>query len=262
VVNQEARACKTWQILVSLAPHGRLITYEELAKELGTHYRADRFVLEPIQDYCLKNGLPPLTILVVNKQTNKPGAGFTAWSHDNLREGRTEVRNHDWSKESNPFGYAADGTTNEELVSRILTAPDTSQDVYAKVKVRGALQIIFRQALLKAYDGRCALTGVSFLDTLDAAHIVPWSECTPDLKMNPRNGILMLCSHHRLFDLGMLSVGDDYRIVFLNENGSALTEADHSFVAALHGKQISLPVDESLRPDINLLRRRNDRLGL
>ena len=262
MINQAERAYRAWNILVALAPRSRLITYEDLAKTLGTHARADRYVLELIQDYCLRNSLPPLTILVVNKQTNEPGEGFTAWSHDNLVEGRSKVRNHDWTKEPNPFAYASDGTTDDELIDRILTAPDSSEEVYAKVKVRGVLHMIFRQALLKAYDGRCALTGVSFTVALDAAHIVPWSQCTPDQKMNPRNGILMLCCHHRLFDLGILSIDEDYKIIFTNKNGSALTEADQLLVVKLHGKQISLPRNISLQPDKGLIGQRNTRLGL
>ncbi len=261
MVNQEARAYKAWNILVALAPHGRLITYEDLAKELRTHARADRFVLELIQNYCLRSALPPLTILVVNKQTNEPGEGFTAWSHDNLQDGRSEVRNHDWTKEPNPFAYAADGTTNDELINRLLTAPEASQEVYAKVKVRGTQQMIFRQALMRAYQGRCAFTGVSFSEVLDAAHIIPWSQCSPELKMDPRNGILMLCCHHRLFDLGILTVDENYRIVFTNKNGYELTEADKMVVASLQGKPIALPGNPGLRPDKMLIRRHNAGLG-
>lgn len=260
MVNQEARALKAWDVLVALAPRGKIITYEDLAKALETHPRAVRFVLELVQNYCMKYRLPPLTILVVNKQTNEPGAGFIAWSHDNLVEGRAEVRSYDWAREPNPFAYASDGTTDDELVNRILTEPEESEDVYAKVKVRGAQQVIFRQALLRAYCGRCAFSGVSFSDTLDAAHIIPWSQCTSGLKMNPRNGILMLCCYHRLFDLHILSIDEDYRILFANRRDSELTEADQLLVASLHHKRISLPKDEALWPDKSLIRRRNSEL--
>ncbi len=262
MVNQEARAFKAWDILVDLAPHGRIITYEELAEHLGTHPRAVQFVLKLVQDYCLENKRPPLTILVVNKRTNEPGAGFIAWSHDNLVEGRAEVRNHDWTREPNPFAYAADGTIADELVNRILTSPEASEEVYAKVKVRGTRQTIFRQALLNAYESRCAFTGISFTETLDAAHIIPWSQCKPELKMNPRNGILMVCCHHRLFDLGVLSIDEEYRIIFENKNALSLTNSDQSFVAALHGKQISLPANQALWPDKDLICQRNERLAM
>lgn len=260
MVNQEARAFRTWDVLVALAPHGRIITYEDLAKTLETHPRAVRFALELVQNYCMKYRLPPLTILVVNKQTNEPGAGFIAWNHDNLVEGRAEARSYDWASEPNPFAYASDGTTDDELVNRLLTEPEKSGDVYAKVKVRGAQQVIFRQALLRAYGGRCAFGDVSFLSALDAAHIIPWSQCTSGLKMNPRNGILMLCCYHRLFDLHTLSIDEDYRILFTNRRDSELTEADQLLVASLHSKQISLPKDEALWPDKSLIWKRNSKL--
>jgi len=258
MVNQDLRAYKTWNILVKSAPQAKIITYEDVAKDLGTHPRAIRFVLELIQNYCLKNHLPPLTILVVNKQTNEPGEGFIAWSHDNLMEGRTKVRNKDWTKEPNPFNYASDGTTADDLVSRILSEPEKTQDVYTKIKVRGAKQMIFRQALLSAYDGRCAITGVSFHNTLDAAHIIPWSQCNQNMRMNPRNGILMLCCHHRLFDHGIFSIDTDYRILFENKNNLTLTETDKSFFASLHGKKMSLPSDRALWPDKDFILKRNE----
>jgi len=261
MVNQEARAYKTWNILTELAPHSRPTTYEELATKLGTHALAVRYVLSLIQDYCRDNGRPPLTILVINKQSQEPGEGFTAWGHENLQDGRTEVRNHDWAREPNPFAYAADGTTDDDLVNRLLTTPEKSQEVYAKVKVRGMAQKIFRSALLKAYNGRCAFSGASFVETLDAAHIIPWSRCTPDLKMNPQNGILMLCCHHRLFDLGILSVDEDFRIVFTNKNGSTLTETDKLLVEKLHGESVALPTNPLLRPGKHFIRRRNAELG-
>jgi len=39
-----------------------------------------------IQDYCLEEKLPPLTILLVN-QHGRPGEGFIAWDVDDLDEG-------------------------------------------------------------------------------------------------------------------------------------------------------------------------------
>jgi len=260
-VNQAERAFKAWQILTKLAATGRLITYEDLAKALEIHHRTIRFVLEMIQDYCLKNELPPLTILVVNKQTNEPGAGFIAWSHDNLLEGRTRVREKNWSQESNPYAFASDGTTDDALVRRLLTAPDEAGDVFAKVKVRGTQQMIFRRALLRAYGGRCAITGISFGQILDAAHIIPWATCNLDQKMDPRNGILMLCSYHRLFDLGLFSINENYRVAFTPFDVGELTEADHSFVAAVNGRKITLPKDKRLWPDTKLVNRRNSELA-
>lgn len=260
MVNQEARAYKAWEILTSRAPNIRILTYEELAKALGTHPRAVRSVLGLIQDYCMDNSLPPLTILVVNKHTNLPGEGFTAWSHDNLPEGHDQVRSRDWTNDPNPFSYAADGTTSDQLVTEILTAPDATKEVYAKIKVRGVQRLVFRNALLRAYEGRCAVTGISLQGTLDAAHIVPWSQCSADLKMNPRNGILMLCCYHRLFDAGLMTINEDYSVVFSTESQKGINKDDQNFIDRIQGFNIRLPKDKSLWPDKDLIGQRNVQL--
>lgn len=247
-------------MLSDLASTGHKITYGDLAKQIGIHHRAIIHVLGLIQDYCMQNQLPPLTILVVNKQSGEPGKGFIAWSHHNLEEGRAEVRKYSWSEVENPFEYASDGTTRDDLVSQILTRAVSYDEVYAKVRVRGIQQMIFRQALLQIYGGRCALSGVGFPETLDAAHIIPWSQCTPDLKMNPQNGILMLCCYHRLFDAGILSIDQNYRVIFSNKNGLKLSKSDQKLVTSLHGKKISLPTDKAFWPNKRLIKKRNENL--
>lgn len=70
-INQEERAFKAWIILTSIALKRNFITYKELGDKIGIHHRAVRYVLGLIQDYCMSNELPPLTILVVNKITGR-----------------------------------------------------------------------------------------------------------------------------------------------------------------------------------------------
>lgn len=68
-INQEQRAFSAWTILTRSANNSKPITYGELARQLNLHHRAIRFILGVIQDYCMKNELPPLTIIVLNKNT-------------------------------------------------------------------------------------------------------------------------------------------------------------------------------------------------
>jgi putative restriction endonuclease len=259
-INQEERAFKAWNILVSLAPKGKTITYENLAKALDIHHRAIRFVLARIQDYCLERKLPPLTILVVNKYTNEPGAGFIAKRYSELDEGFSEVAKWDWTKEYNPYSYSNNGITENDIINEILISPESSKEYYAMIKDRGMQQMIFRKALLRAYNTRCALTGVSFRETLDAAHIIPWSQCKSNLRINPINGILMLSSHHRLFDLGIISVNENYKIIFNKPAKFNLTQSDKQFFANLNGKTINLPSNKALWPDKILIREHNLKL--
>jgi len=71
-INQEERAKKLWSILIALKEP---ITYKKLHELSGYHWRALRFPLSVIQNYCIRKNLPPLTILVVNEKTGLPGGG-------------------------------------------------------------------------------------------------------------------------------------------------------------------------------------------
>ena len=80
MANHEQRAFLTWDVLAGRATARGKCTYGETADLIGLHHRPLRYVLELIQEYCLAEKLPPLTIIVVNQQTGEPGAGFIGWS--------------------------------------------------------------------------------------------------------------------------------------------------------------------------------------
>jgi putative restriction endonuclease len=109
-INQAERAYRAWPILTRRAAEGKTITYGELGALLGVHPRAIRYVLGLIQDFCLEEKLPPLTILIVN-QSGRPGTGFIAHDFDKLEEGGSLVRAYNWKTVPNPFEFASDGTT-------------------------------------------------------------------------------------------------------------------------------------------------------
>ena len=175
MANHEQRAFLTWDVLAGRATARGRCTYGEVADLIGLHHRPLRYVLELIQEYCLAEKLPPLTIIVVNQQTGEPGAGFIGWSRDNLEEGVRKVYSHPWSQEPNPFSYARDGATIETIADRLCAVPDDAANIYASVRIRGTAQIIFRRALLHAYKAQCAMCGITNEHVLEAARIVTWS---------------------------------------------------------------------------------------
>lgn len=84
--------------------------------------------------------------------------------------------------------------------------PDDIED--AKTRVRASIvrrrgQHAFRQILLDAYGGRCAVTGCDVADVLEAAHIVPYQG---DATHVVNNGLLLRADIHTLFDLGWIAV--------------------------------------------------------
>jgi len=101
-------------------------------------------------------------------------------------------------------------------------------------------QPAFRQALMEAYERRCAITGCTIDDVLEAAHISPYlGEHTNHVT----NGLLLRADMHTLFDRGLIKVGSDYGIT-----ASDGIKAFYDLPDA-----ITVPVVASSRPNRNAL---------
>lgn len=72
-------------------------------------------------------------------------------------------------------------------------------------------QTFFRNAVLTSYKYKCCITGLPFIDLLNASHIVPWAVDT-DNRLNPHNGLCLNALHDRAFDRGLITIRPDYTI--------------------------------------------------
>jgi hypothetical protein len=90
--------------------------------------------------------------------------------------------------------------------------PDTvGRDVLRLVNTRIG-QGQFRAALLREFDGKCAVTGLAFPAMLIASQIKPWAKCNESEfgdRLNPNNGLLLNPLLDRLFDQGFITFNDD-----------------------------------------------------
>lgn len=91
------------------------------------------------------------------------------------------------------------------------SAPEFDDDEYRNraIKTRRGQQM-FRQRLLVAYQGRCAVTNCQVEPLLEAAHLTPHAEMT-DYRVS--NGLLLRADIHTLFDLNLIAVNENYKIV-------------------------------------------------
>ena len=112
----------------------------------------------------------------------------------------------------------------------------------------------FRALVTNAYERRCAITGESTLPVLEAAHIMPVAH---DGLHNTYNGLLLRSDFHKLFDIGLVTVTPEHRVVVSNKikdlyyNGKAYNR--------LHGERLAgLPAMLDDRPRADLLRWHND----
>jgi putative restriction endonuclease len=135
------------------------------------------------------------------------------------REPMTELTRLGFNEEQAPFAFEQKRDRVEALTSRI-------------VRDR-----VFRKIVLRAYDERCAITGLKLINgggraEVDAAHIRPAQANGPDIV---NNGIALSGTAHWMFDRGLISLGDNLDILisrhvndpdgirsFINKTGVAL----------------------------------------
>lgn len=137
-----------------------------------------------------------------------------------------------------------------------LAPPETAKERrYALRAVKHRLhQASFREAVITAYQGQCALTGLPEPRLLDAAHIVADKH---ELLGQPivSNGLTLSKTHHAAFDAHLIGIDPDYRIhisaKLLEKSDGPTLEA----IKSLDGGNIHLPRRSKDYPD-------RDRLAL
>jgi len=88
------RAMQIWQILISAAHNRQILTYTIVADLIGMGAGTLSQTLGMIMRYCKRNNLPPLTSLVVNKNTGQLGEGLTTVME--LNRDRERVFEYNW----------------------------------------------------------------------------------------------------------------------------------------------------------------------
>ncbi len=108
----------------------------------------------------------------------------------------------------------------------------------------------FRLEIVPAYRYTCALTGYRVTTIgrgtiVDAAHIHPFADSRNN---DVRNGLALCKNAHWMFDNGLWSIADDYRVLVAHDAFSEQSP-DQRPVRDYHGRRLRLPADRSLWPD-------------
>jgi putative restriction endonuclease len=141
-----------------------------------------------------------------------------------------------------------------------LEAPQNAAERrYALRAVKQRLhQASFREAVITAYNGRCALSGLPEPLLLDAAHIVADRDERLGQPVVP-NGIPLSKIHHAAFDAHLIGIDPNYR---LHVSKRLLMQRDGPMLEALkrlNGEAIYLPKRDKDRPDRDRLALRFER---
>jgi putative restriction endonuclease len=131
-----------------------------------------------------------------------------------------------------------------------LAIPSAPERRYAlRVVTQRLHQATFREAVLAAYGGRCAISGLPERRLLDAAHIIADGD---ELLGQPlvANGLPLSKVHHAAFDANLIGIDADYRIhvsdeLFAMNDGPMLEQG----IKAMRGKTLLMPARQVDRPD-------------
>jgi putative restriction endonuclease len=111
----------------------------------------------------------------------------------------------------------------------------------------------FRNRVLTAYQFRCALCNLdlrigNMTIGLEAAHI-RWHQAQgPDVV---ENGIALCCLHHKLFDIGAFTLGDERRVL-ISEQAHGTQQFDEILMRH-HGRVMNAPVRPEHHPRLHFI---------
>ena len=120
---------------------------------------------------------------------------------------------------------------------------DGKKQLLRNVAIRQG-QSKFRESLLEAYQGRCAITRTAIPAILQAAHIIPYDGKKTN---NVPNGLLLRSDIHNLFDLGILRINPDSMQIEISEE---LSDSDY---AKLNKRELYQPNKHSHKPSVSAL---------
>lgn len=166
------------------------------------------------------------------------------------------------------------GLARRKLIARYFTDPNERHSLYSMLGIapppddiaRADAQLFeqteakrrgregrFRNSVVPAYNLTCALTGyrVNTLDEsiVDAAHIHQFAKSGNN---DPRNGMALSKNAHWLFDRGLWSLTDDYRVI-VSKADFEESGPENFLLRGLVNKRIHLPSNREYWPDLHHL---------
>lgn len=161
-----------------------------------------------------------------------------------LERQRDDLNRRSGSPVNKAMASVAEQVQQEEAAEPLpLNDDDARRRVYAEI-VRREGQQDFRLELIRAYSGRCAITGCDAIPALEAAHLRPYLGPAWNVVSN---GLLLRADIHTLFDLDMLTINPETRQVVLSRQLSGTQ------YQSLSGVHLFDPRTEMQRPSQDLL---------
>lgn len=178
---------------------------------------------------------PQLAAQNISGLTHASKLDRIVWDEFHENWNRLTIRAYELRRERDPH-RTADTT---------FTAPIGPSEKVITVKQR-LHQAFFRDAVISSYNSRCCITGISVPECLVAGHIIPWS-VDQERRTDPTNGICLSATFDRLFDCGLITIGEDLTLHVSRKILGAKDAPTIDLLAARNGQTIVAPV--RFRPD-------------
>ncbi len=123
--------------------------------------------------------------------------------------------------------------------------------VIANTKLRRG-QNYFRNVVINNFGGRCGITGLPIRELLVASHILPWGGHESE-RLNVRNGLSLSRLHDAAFDRGLITFGEDLRLILSPQLKRELPQRSvaENF-GAYAGEALKYP-DDAISPEMSFL---------
>lgn len=198
---QKIPAIRAW--LIEVCHQKGAVYYADVMNRFGLTFYPLRNAMSRLGHDCKNSGEPIITALIVDKETGRCSQGLYDEFHiddDVLERQRCYAY---WSSEPSaveaiaaPAVEQAVAAKDEEFERRVAR--------FTKVQARTE-QAAFREAVFRAFEGKCAISGCDVPEALEAAHLAgrDWRQG----HNTASDGILLRRDLHALYDAGLLNIG-------------------------------------------------------
>ena len=150
--------------------------------------------------------------------------------------------NENWGEFQHEIDEAVNNLETEITEPHIIGAPVidyTGDEKIVSIKSRRG-QSKFRQAVLSSYNFKCCISGLSIPELLVASHIVPWKDDVKN-RLHPGNGLALSMIHDKAFDLGFITIDEEFKVVVSQKYHSEDDEFFKSSLLRFNGQNLILP---------------------
>ncbi len=119
-------------------------------------------------------------------------------------------------KEIEEFHLSPETLEEVILAYHLNLAESDGADIFRNIKIK-IEQYKLREQLLDNYHHKCAFCKISSPKLLMNHHIKSWAKATKEERVDPQNSIILCSLHDALFENGLLSLSDQYEVVFSSD---------------------------------------------